>query len=198
MLFFAYFKIFMSKVQIIIHFLGDNDVFIWYNCYDVFQVIQCYEFQHFIFFGQTSVKFLLMYCIDTSSFPLNIYVNEISTIFFTEWHKALIDKCWDVSDISRFVTKNHISSLQSQYVIHRQPWVRIYWHTITKSEFFIVPVACFYAMSQKPEVLRSHLVTKRTLASQQIISQICEQSSKSWQMRCQVMMTVKEIITRRY
>ena len=40
MLFFAYFKFFMSKVQIIINLFSDNDVFIWYNCNYVFQVIQ--------------------------------------------------------------------------------------------------------------------------------------------------------------
>ena len=56
MLFFAYFKFFISKVQIIINFLGDNDVLIWYNCYDVFQEIQCYEFQHFNFFGSKKYK----------------------------------------------------------------------------------------------------------------------------------------------
>ena len=56
MLIFAYFKFFMSRVQMIIDFFGDNDVFIWYSCYDVFKLSNAMNFNILIFFCQTSVK----------------------------------------------------------------------------------------------------------------------------------------------
>ena len=84
------------------------------------------NFNILLFFGQKSVKCFLMCCIDASSFLLNIYINGISMIFFTEWCKALIYKCWDVSDISRFLT-----AMSTNLVTYNN-----------KVRIFFVPVAC--------------------------------------------------------
>ena len=70
MLFFAYFKFFVSKEQIIINFLGDTDVFFGIIVIIYFKLSNAMNFNILIFFGQTSVECffnVLYWCIFIST-----------------------------------------------------------------------------------------------------------------------------------
>ena len=48
-----------------------------------FKLSNAMNFNILNFFVKQVSNVFLMYCIDPSSFPLNIYINEISTIYFS-------------------------------------------------------------------------------------------------------------------